>query len=86
MNVRVTLTGRRYDLAEHLPPTLELADDATLASALARLTSALPGDDQLPATCMIAVGGTHLGTLAAHRDCPLQDGDEIVLVTPVAGG
>ena len=86
MIVRVTVTGRRYDVANAIPAEFDLPEGTTLELALARLRDALPDDGQLPAACMVAVSGVHLGTLAAHEDRELVDGDEIMLVAPVAGG
>jgi len=32
------------------------------------------------------VAGKHVGSIAQHADSPLREGDEIVLIAPVAGG
>ena len=48
--------------------------------------SSLPGDNPLSASCLVAVSGMHLGTLADHRPQTLKDGDELLLLAPVAGG
>jgi molybdopterin converting factor small subunit len=62
-----------------------LPDGANVDDALQLLDSQL-GDDQLPASCLVAVAGKHLGTLANHIASPLADGDELTLIAPVAGG
>lgn len=84
MIVRVSIAGRHYDLAEELPRKLELAEGASVADALATLQQAHPAG--LPPTCLVAVSGRHLGTVRSHRSAVLRDGDELMLIAPVAGG
>ncbi len=86
MIIRLRYSGRAYDLAEHLPAELRLNDGTDVASALAEIQGKLPEDKLLPPTCLIAVNGAHLGTIARHGKVDLRDGDEILLVAPVAGG
>ena len=86
LNVRIIFLGRRYDAAEALPDRLCLADGATLDDALSAITQRLSGDHPLAASCLVAVSGMHLGTLADHRPKLLKDGDELILLAPVAGG
>lgn len=86
MVVHVVYTGRSYQQAGALPETLTLADDASLADALDAIRGLLPGEQALPPSCLLSVSGQHLGTLASHRERPLSDGDELVLIAPVAGG
>ncbi len=86
MNVRLVISGRSYDTAQKLPPRLTLDDGCSVDDALAKVAELLGGDSALPKSCLLAVSGTHLGTLANHRDHLLGDGDEIVLIAPVAGG
>ncbi len=86
MQVHVVLSGRNYDLAEHLPKQLDLPDGCSLDEALERLGALLPEGRQFPATTLLAVSGTHLGTLGSHGSCQLKEGDELILVVPVAGG
>ena len=85
MKVQVVLTGRSHPTSE-VPESFELADGATVDDALAKLSEALSDDVSLPATCLIAVSGTHLGTLNSHEARELCDGDELVIIAPVAGG
>ena len=61
---------------------LEFAVD----DALAELARQLPADQQLPQSCLVAVSGQHLGTIADHQPAQLADGAEMVLIAPVAGG
>lgn len=86
MKIQLVYTGRSYQIAEHLPAELELNDNAHLDEALAAVNQLLAGDEQLPSSCLISIAGEHVGTLAAHDDRVLKDGDELVLIAPVAGG
>jgi molybdopterin converting factor small subunit len=85
MKIQVVVTGRSYHLADDIPAEIELSDDATLDSALADINGRL-GEQPLPDSCLIAVAGKHVGSIAQHADSPLREGDEIVLIAPVAGG
>jgi molybdopterin converting factor small subunit len=86
MKIKIILSGRNYDLAQFIPEALELAENATLDDALAALAKLLPEGRDLPATGLVAIAGKHVGTVAAHPATPLGDGDEVVIVAPVAGG
>jgi molybdopterin converting factor small subunit len=86
MKIRVLVSGRGYDAATNVPTAWELADGATLDDLLAKINEKLPSGRELPASCLIAVSGAHLGTVARHAPRALRDGDEIVLIAPVAGG
>ena len=86
MNIRLTISGRSYDVAEAVPRTLVLEDGATVADALASLNGHLQNGAALADSCLVAVGGTHLGTLTRHEPRRLSDGDELVIIAPVAGG
>ncbi len=86
MKIRVTLTGRSYHAASQLPPEIELADGAKLSDALNHIGELLPDDAPLPASCLIALGGQHVGSVFSHEDVELSDGQELTLVAPVAGG
>ena len=86
MKIRTVITGRFYHATSSLPDELDLADGASVDDALAELSSRLPTDQSLPASCLVAVSGKHLGTLSAHESATLKEGDELVLIAPVAGG
>ncbi|MGA2616179.1 MAG: MoaD/ThiS family protein [Thermoguttaceae bacterium] len=86
MNVNIVVAGREYDLAQAIPEQLTLPERASLDDALQALAQLLPPDRQLPASCLLAVSGKHLGTLGSHQPAPLADGDELLLLAPVAGG
>lgn len=86
MKVRIVLTGRSYHAAGSLPDELSLPGNATLNDALAALRDAASSDELLPASCLIAVSGQHVGTIAEHEATPLKEGDELLFLAPVAGG
>jgi len=86
MRIRLFVSGRNYDLAARVPEELTLAEGATLDDALQQLGGLLPDGRRLPASCVVAVSGRHCGTLASHRPEALRDGDELVVLAPVAGG
>ena len=76
MRVEVFITGRMYQL--------ELSDQATLADALDKLREM--SSQALPESTLVTVSGRHQGALSDYEDCPLREGDELMLVAPVAGG
>lgn len=84
MQIRLVLTGRGYDRTQ-LPERLDLAAGATISAALATIQAAI-GSARLPASTLVILSGRHLGTVAAYDDAPLAEGDEIMLLQPVAGG
>jgi molybdopterin converting factor small subunit len=86
MKIKIVLTGRSYHLASQLPDEVTLADGATLQDAIRAIPDSLSDEHALPDTCLVTVSGEHLGTLNHHRERTLQDGEEIVLIAPVAGG
>ncbi|MEX0938770.1 MAG: hypothetical protein WDZ59_12990 [Pirellulales bacterium] len=86
MNVRLVFTGRSYDRAQAMPEVLDLPPGCSLREALAQIDSALGDDAKLPGTALVCVGGKHLGTVASPAEHQLSEGDELVLVAPVAGG
>jgi molybdopterin converting factor small subunit len=86
MKIRTVITGRFYHTTGSLPEELTLADGATVDDALAELAGHLPADQGLPESCLVAVSGRHVGTVSAHESARLSDGDELVVIAPVAGG
>ena len=86
MKINLVITGRAYHTTESLPEQLELPEGATLTDAIAALDELLPDNQKLPASCVVAISGKHAGTLTQHASPPLADGDELVLIAPVAGG
>jgi molybdopterin converting factor small subunit len=86
LNVRVVFVGRRYDAAQSVPELLCLPEGATVDDALTAIQAGLDGGSPLDVSCLVAVSGLHLGTLASHDPRVLSDGDELLLLAPVAGG
>jgi len=86
MQIRVVLSGRNYHQGEKLPRSLTLPEGATVHDALAQLSERLSLDQAQRDSYLVAVSGTHLGTWQACPPQPLRDGDELVLIAPVAGG
>ena len=86
MKIQVSYTGRGYQSATLLPSDITLGDDSTVDDALGLLAKELPDDQQLPPSCLLAVSGEHIGTVGDHSNRPLRDGDELILLAPVAGG
>ena len=85
MRIRVTVTGRSYHLAENIPQHLVLPDGCSVDVAIKVLQEHLT-EDKLTESCLVAVSGVHLGTCGNHQAQVLRDGDELLLLTPVAGG
>lgn len=86
MKIQIVISGRSYDAAETLPEFLTLPDGASVDDAVEALRGLLPEGRSLADSCLVAVSGVHLGTLKSHTERPLTDGDELVLIAPVAGG
>ena len=86
MRINLVLTGRAYQQGQQLPEQLELPDESRMSDALAAITAALPEGESLPGSCLLALAGTHIGTVDQHPDPVLGDGQELLLIAPVAGG
>ena len=86
MKIHLVLTGRAYQQGEPLPEQLELPDESRLSDALAAITTALPEGESLQGSCLLALAGTHVGTVDQHQDPHLTEGQELLLIAPVAGG
>ena len=69
-----------------MPGQLELPEDSCVSDAVAALKASLPEGESLPESCLLAVAGRHLGTLDQHENPPLVDGQELLLISPMAGG
>ena len=86
MKLRIAVTGRGYHQAEGLPGELTLAEGTSLEEAIREMTGLLTDRQALPSSCLVSLAGRHLGTLASYENVELHDGDELVLIAPVAGG
>ena len=86
MQVQVVYSGRNYDAAAAVPQRLTLPEGCSLDEALQVLRGLFPAGQPLAESCLVAVSGTHLGTVRKHRSHQLQAGDELILIAPVAGG
>lgn len=85
MKIRITYLGRSYQHAETLPDQIDLESGSTIVDAVQQV-NALLGETELPGSCLVTVSGEHVGSVASYTDRPLRDGDELVLIAPVAGG
>ena len=83
MRIKVKITGRQYDAVEALPEELELSDGASIELVLETLRSTY---GPISPAALLAVSGEHLGTVADHRAKTLDDDDEVLIFSPVAGG
>ena len=86
MKIRIVISGRNYELAEPFPETIDLPDGSTIDDALGQLASRFSDEGSFPPSCLLAVAGKHVGTVASHPPTPLNDNDELVILAPVAGG
>ncbi len=85
MKIRITYLGRSYQHATALPEQIDLDPGGTIADAV-RAVDSLLGETDLPGTCLVTVSGEHVGSVASFADRPLHEGEELVLIAPVAGG
>ena len=86
MTIHLFISGWHYDLAENIPHELTLPEGASLDAALEAVERLLPAGSRLPPSCLVAVSGNHLGTLGSHGGQVLREGDELLLLAPIAGG
>ena len=56
------------------------------ANSAVRAVDSLLAETDLPGTCLVTVSGEHVGTVANFTDRPMREGEELVLIAPVAGG
>lgn len=83
VRIRVKITGRLYSVSEASPRELVLADGASIERALEELRLA---HGPLAPGALLAVSGEHLGTVADHLARTLNENDEVLIFSPVAGG
>jgi molybdopterin converting factor subunit 1 len=81
MTVRILLFASYADLAGTGAVDLRLQAPTTVRELLAQLRRALPAAGALPERPLVAVNRVH-----ARLDSPVQDGDEVALLPPMAGG
>jgi molybdopterin converting factor small subunit len=86
VRIRLAFSGRNYEVARSLPQQLELPEGSAVDDALSEVERSLPAGEHLPPSCLVCVSGVHLGSVGNHRPRPLLDGDELLLIAPVAGG
>ena len=86
MNIRLMMTGRSYHQAASLPTELTLPSDARLDDALTIVSEHLQEAGGIPASCLLAIDGKHIGSYAAHVNVALQENCELTLIAPMAGG
>lgn len=84
MKIKIVISGRSYHRATQVPEYLELSDDSTVEDALKMVAEIL--GEELSGSTLVAIGEKHLGTVARHPATDLQPNDELVLISPVAGG
>jgi molybdopterin converting factor small subunit len=85
MKIRITYLGRSYQHAEVLPEQIDLEPGASIVDAVTVVNSLL-GDTELPGSCLVSISGEHVGSVASFTNQALREGDELVLIAPVAGG
>jgi molybdopterin converting factor small subunit len=86
MRIQVFFTGRSFSAATPLSPAIELPDGSGVDAAIQAIRQQLPQGEQLAPSCLVAVSGEHIGSVKDHLNRQLRDGDELVLIAPVAGG
>ena len=86
MKIQIMFMGRSYHAARDLPAVLTLEPGTTLDVALTQLMALPTAQEHLSPACLVSVSGKHRGTIGEHESVALQDGDELVLIAPVAGG
>jgi molybdopterin converting factor small subunit len=80
MRIRVLLFARYAELMGHTELGLEVSAPATVRTVLDTLR-ARAGGAQLPPSPMVARNRVH-----AQLDTALEDGDEVAVLPPLAGG
>ncbi|MGH7502989.1 MAG: MoaD/ThiS family protein [Longimicrobiales bacterium] len=81
MRIRVLLFAIYRELAGTAEVELDLPAGATALDAIDRLRTTGNGASRIPASPVIAINESY-----ASPGSPLEDGDEVALLPPVAGG
>jgi molybdopterin converting factor small subunit len=84
MKIRLVITGRMYHQTRDLPEEWETPAGSRVDDLLARVASHLDGP--LPPSCLVVLGQRHLGNVQQHDNEELADGQELLILAPVAGG
>jgi molybdopterin synthase catalytic subunit len=79
--VRVRFFARYAELVGRAETAVSVPLPATVGDVLARVRAALPGARALPERPLTAVNLKHV-----KLDARVQDGDEVALLPPIAGG
>jgi sulfur-carrier protein len=79
INVLLFASYADYTGRERLDWTLEAP--ATVAEVIAGIRSEIPGADRIPARPLVA-----LNRIQTRLEAAVQDGDELALLPPMAGG
>ena len=67
MKVRLIVAGRSYHHAGAIPDQLTLPEGSSVDHALEEVGRHMQAGQTLPDSCLVAVSGTHLGTVRQHR-------------------
>jgi molybdopterin converting factor subunit 1 len=81
MSVRVLFFATYAELAGRERIDLSLAGPTSVTELLRQLRDEIPGTARIPERPLIAVNQVH-----ARLDSMVQDGDEVALLPPMAGG
>ena len=81
MNVTVLFFAAHRDLVGASDASIDLPDGATVSTLLATLRAQGGDWERLPESASVAVNRKY-----ADGETVLQDGDEVALIPPVAGG
>ena len=79
--VRLRFFARYAEMVGREEMELDVAFPTTVAEVVRRVRNEIPGAGQLPERPMAAVNLRH-----AQLDAPVQDGDEVAFLPPLAGG
>ncbi len=81
ISVRCRLFAQYAEIVGRDELTVKLPPEATVGDAVCKLREQAPHGELLPERPLVALNQVH-----ALPDQPLQDGDELALLPPVAGG